>query len=64
MVQLKLSANVKKFENKLLQNLENLYTSNNEEFWNLLEETKCSSTNRIAEYQILPTLTDLDKNYK
>ena len=36
----------RKFERKLLQNLENLYTYNNEEFWNLLKQIKSNSRNK------------------
>ena len=54
----------RKFERKLLQNLENLYTYNNEEFWNLLKQIKGNSSNTSPEYQTLPSLNDLDKHYK
>ena len=53
-----------KFERKLLQNLEHLYTYNNEEFWNLLKQIKSNSSNKSPEYQALPSLNDLDKHYK
>ena len=53
-----------KFERKLLQNLENLYTYNNEEFRNLLKPIKGNSSNKSPEYQTLPSLNDLDKHYK
>ena len=39
-------------------NILNLYTYNNEEFWNLLKQIKST------EYQTLPYLNDLDKHYK
>ena len=35
----------RKFKRKLLQNLENLYTYNNEEFWNLLKQIRSNSSN-------------------
>ena len=54
----------RKFERKLLQNLENLYTYNNEEFWNLLKQIKSNSSNKSPEYQTLSSLNDLDKHYK
>ena len=54
----------RKFDRKLLQNLENLYTYNNEVFWNLLKQIKGNSSNTSPEYQTLPTLNDLDKHYK
>ena len=54
----------RKFERKSLQNLENLYTYNNEEFWNLLKEIKGNASNTSPEYQTFPSLNDLDKHYK
>ena len=36
-------------ERKLLQNLEHLYTYNNEEFWNLLKQIKGNSTSMSPE---------------
>ena len=48
----------RKLESKLLQNLKNLYTSNNEEFWNLFKQMKSNSANNITEYQILTRMTD------
>ena len=48
----------RKFEWKLLQNLENLYTNNNEEFWNLLKQIKSNSSSKSPEYQTLPSLND------
>ena len=53
-----------KFERKLLQNLENLYIYNNEEFWNLLKQIKGNSSNTSPEYQTLSSMNDLDKHYK
>ena len=50
----------REFERKLLQNLKNLYTYNNEEFWNLLKQIKSNSSNNSPEYQTLPSLNDLD----
>ena len=54
----------RKFDRKLLQNLENLHTYNNEVFWNLLKQIKGNSSNTSPEYQTLPSLNDLDKHYK
>ena len=54
----------RKFERKLPQNLENLYTYNNKEFGNLLKQIKGNSSNKSPEYQTLPSLNDLDKHYK
>ena len=54
----------RKFERELLQNRENIYTSNNDEFWNLLRQIKRSSANKIYEHQIFLTLTDLNKHSK
>ena len=42
----------RKFERKLLQNLENLYTYNNEEFWNLLKKIKSNSSNKSPELKL------------
>ena len=39
----------RKFKRKLQQNLENLYTYNNEEFWNLLKQIKGNSSNTSPE---------------
>ena len=52
------------FERKSKQNVENLYTYNKEEFWNLLKQIKGNSSNKSPEYQTLPSLNDLDKHYK
>ena len=41
----------REFERKLLKNLENLYTYNNEEFWDLLKQIKGTSTNNSTEHQ-------------
>ena len=53
-----------KFGRKLLQNLENFDTYNNEEFYNLLKQIKGNSSNTSPEYPTLPSLKDLDKHYK
>ena len=49
----------RKFEKKLLKNLENLYIYNNEELWNLLKQIKCNSSKKLPEYKPLPSLNDL-----
>ena len=54
----------RKSERKLLQNLKNLYTFDNEEFWNLLKQIKGISSNTSPEFQTLPSLNDLDKHCK
>ena len=54
----------RKFDRKLLQNLENLYTYNNEEFLNLLKQLKGISSNTSPEYQTRPSLNVLDKHCK
>ena len=45
------------FESKELQNL---YISRNEEFWNILKQCKVKLANRVPVYQILSVLNDLD----
>ena len=49
---------------ELLQSLENLYTYNKEEFWNLLKQIKGSSSNKSSECPSFPFLNDLYKHYK
>ena len=53
-----------KCDRKLLQNLEKLYTYKNEEFWNQLKQISGNASNKLPEYQSLPSLNDLDKHYK
>ena len=46
----------RKFERKLLQNLENLYSYNDEEVWNLFKQIKGNSSNKLPKYQTLTSL--------
>lgn len=60
------SCKKRKFGSKLLQNLENVYTSNGDEFGYLLNDINGNSANKISEHRILLTLTGLDnllRNY-
>ena len=43
----------RKFERKILQNLESLYTYNKEEFWNLLKQIRSNSSNKSPKYQMI-----------
>ena len=53
----------RKFESNLLQNLENMYALNKEEFWDILRKIKGSSNNNLKN-QTLPEIDDLDKHYR
>ena len=46
----------RKFERKLLQNLENLYSYNDKEVWNLFKQIKGNSSNKLLKYQTLTPL--------
>ena len=51
-----MSKKPRKFERKLLQNLENLYSYNDEEVWNLFKQIKGNSSNKLPKYQTLTSL--------
>ena len=55
---------IQKFEIKLLQNRENLNTSNMKNSRIFQSKPSAVQINKIPGYQILPTLTDLDKHSK
>ena len=54
----------RKYERNLLQDLENMYTANKDEFWDLLQKIRVDLNNKDIGNNTLPTINDLDKHYK